>query len=59
VLLVGESQPAAQGSLVGFTPDSARVAVEWEGVRLEVVDMDGRRIDKVLAQALPDADKTG
>ena len=34
VLLDGESQPAAQGSLVGFTPDSARVAVEWEGVKL-------------------------
>jgi putative hemolysin len=24
--------------------------VEWRGWRFEVVDMDGRRIDKVLAQ---------
>jgi CBS domain containing-hemolysin-like protein len=30
--------------------------MQWS---FEVVDMDGRRIDKVLAQALPDADKTG
>ncbi|GJE29468.1 hypothetical protein LKMONMHP_4349 [Methylobacterium organophilum] len=30
-------------------------AVEAEGWRLEVVDMDGRRIDKVLAQRLPPA----
>lgn len=27
-------------------------AIEWEGWRLEVVDMDGRRIDKVLATPL-------
>jgi putative hemolysin len=27
--------------------------VEWEGWRFEVVDMDGKRVDKVLAQALP------
>ena len=26
---------------------------EWEGLRFEVVDMDGRRIDKVLMQKLP------
>jgi putative hemolysin len=28
-------------------------SVEWEGWRFEVVDLDGKRIDKVLAQALP------
>lgn len=28
--------------------------VEWEGWRLEVVDMDGNRIDKVLASRLPE-----
>ena len=27
--------------------------VEIEGWRLEVVDLDGRRIDKILAQRLP------
>jgi len=26
--------------------------VDWEGWRLEIVDMDGRRIDKVLAERL-------
>jgi putative hemolysin len=29
--------------------------VDWGGYRLEVVDMDGRRIDKVLISRLPDA----
>jgi len=28
-------------------------AVDWNGRRLEVVDMDGRRIDRVLVQTLP------
>jgi putative hemolysin len=28
-------------------------AVDWNGLRLEVVDMDGRRIDRVLVQSLP------
>jgi putative hemolysin len=28
-------------------------AVEWEGWRFEVVDLDGKRVDKVLANALP------
>jgi putative hemolysin len=28
--------------------------VEWEGWRLEIVDMDGRRIDKVLAMRAPE-----
>ena len=27
---------------------------DWAGMRLEVVDMDGRRVDKVLATRLPD-----
>ena len=31
-------------------------AVEWEGWRFEVVDLDGKRVDKVLAHALvPDS----
>jgi putative hemolysin len=29
--------------------------VEWAGWRFEIVDMDGRRIDKVLAQRLTTA----
>jgi putative hemolysin len=28
--------------------------VQWEGWRFEVVDMDGKAIDKVLAIRLPD-----
>ncbi|MEO1069929.1 MAG: transporter associated domain-containing protein, partial [Cyanobacteria bacterium J06638_6] len=28
--------------------------VEWEGLRFEVVDMDGRRVDKVLLNQLPE-----
>jgi putative hemolysin len=27
-------------------------AVEWDGWRFEVVDLDGKRVDKVLAQAI-------
>ena len=34
--------------LLGNVPKTADVA-EWEGWRLEVVDLDGKRIDKVLA----------
>ena len=34
-------------------------AVEWEGWRFEVVDLDGKRVDKVLASALPAADEDG
>jgi putative hemolysin len=26
---------------------------DWEGLRIEVVDMDGNRVDKVLAQPTP------
>jgi putative hemolysin len=29
---------------------------EWGGLRLEVVDMDGRRVDKVLVMKAPDKD---
>ena len=31
--------------------------VEWEGWRLEVVDMDGKTIDKILARRVPDEKK--
>ena len=30
--------------------------VEWQGWRFEVIDMDGKRIDKVLASLLPSRD---
>jgi len=39
--------------LIGSLPRTGDVA-EWEGWRLEVVDLDGNRIDKVLASRLPD-----
>jgi putative hemolysin len=38
--------------LLGRLPDTAD-SVEWEGWRFEVVDLDGKRVDKVLATALP------
>ncbi len=38
--------------LSGRLPKVADTA-EWEGWRLEIVDMDGKTIDKVLAQRLP------
>jgi len=38
--------------LLGRLPHTTDV-VEWEGWRFEIVDMDGRRIDKVLAVRLP------
>ncbi|MCX9156383.1 hemolysin family protein [Niveibacterium sp. 24ML] len=37
--------------LLGRLPHTAD-AIEWEGWRFEVVDMDGKRIDKVLASRL-------
>ena len=37
--------------LLGRLPETAD-AVEWEGWRFEVVDLDGKRFDKVLATAL-------
>jgi putative hemolysin len=41
--------------LTGRLPKVAD-AVNWEGWHLEIVDMDGKTIDKVLATRLPDAD---
>jgi putative hemolysin len=38
--------------LLGRVPHTADVA-EWEGWRFEIVDMDHKRIDKVLASRLP------
>ena len=38
--------------LLGRLPKTAD-AVEWEGWRFEVVDLDGKRVDKVLANRLP------
>jgi putative hemolysin len=38
--------------LMGRIP-TAGESTEWEGWRLEVVDMDGKRVDKVLASRLP------
>ena len=40
--------------LTGTLPKVADV-VQWEGWKLEIVDMDGRAIDKVLAVRLPPA----
>jgi putative hemolysin len=40
--------------LLGRLPATADV-VEWDGWRFEVVDLDGRRIDKVLVSRLPGA----
>jgi putative hemolysin len=37
--------------LLGHLPRTAE-SVEWEGWRFEVIDMDGKRVDKVLASAL-------
>ncbi|MGC4396109.1 hemolysin family protein [Hydrogenophaga sp. T2] len=41
--------------LTGRLPREGDHAV-WEGWRLEIVDMDGRTIDKVLARRLPEGD---
>jgi putative hemolysin len=43
--------------LTGRLPREGDHAV-WEGWRLEIVDMDGRTIDKVLARRLPEGDAT-
>ena len=37
--------------LLGRLPQTAD-AVEWEGWRFEVVDLDGKRVDKVLASRI-------
>ena len=44
--------------LLGRLPQTADQA-EWEGWRFEVVDMDGKRIDKVLATRSGTADAAG
>jgi putative hemolysin len=41
--------------LLGRLPETAD-AVEWSGWRFEVVDMDGKRVDKVLVQAIAAAE---
>lgn len=41
--------------LLGRLPRTADT-VEWEGWRFEVVDLDGKRVDKVLAQAVTTID---
>jgi len=41
--------------LLGRLPGTGDVAT-WEGWRLEVIDLDGKRIDKVLAVRLPEFD---
>ncbi|QVL47387.1 MAG: HlyC/CorC family transporter [Thiocapsa sp.] len=40
--------------LLGRLPSTGDIST-WEGWRLEVVDLDGRRIDKVLATPLPES----
>ena len=37
---------------LGRIPQTTDV-IEWDGWRFEIVDMDGKRIDKVLASLLP------
>jgi len=44
--------------LLGRLPETAD-SVEWEGWRFEVVDLDGKRIDKVLATALATEPEAG
>ena len=44
--------------LIGKVPRTGDIT-EWQGWRLEVVDLDGNRIDKVLASRLPDPGSEG
>ncbi|WP_119354227.1 hemolysin family protein [Azohydromonas sediminis] len=44
--------------LLGRVPEVAD-HVEWQGWRFEVVDMDGKRVDKVLVSRLPAPDDDG
>jgi putative hemolysin len=44
--------------LLGRVPQTGDTVV-WEGWRLEIVDMDGKRIDKVLATPLPEGELSG
>ena len=41
--------------LLGRLPDTTDT-VEWEGWRFEVVDLDGKRVDKVLVSAIAPAE---
>lgn len=43
--------------LTGRLPREGESA-EWEGWRFEIIDMDGKKIDKVLACRLPESDAT-
>jgi putative hemolysin len=43
--------------LSGRLPQTGDV-VHWEGWQLEVVDLDGKRIDKILATPIPPAEAT-
>ena len=58
---VPEDEAGAYHTLAGFVmarlghiPHAAD-AFEWGGLRFEVVDMDGRRVDKVMVQRVPGA----
>lgn len=44
--------------LIGKVPRTGDIT-EWQGWRLEVVDLDGNRIDKVMASRLPDLNGKG
>ena len=44
--------------LLGRLPSTGDIAV-WEGWRFEVVDLDGKRIDKVLASPVPEEAEAG
>lgn len=41
--------------MIGNVP-SASDYFEWQGLRLEVADMDGNRVDKILVELLPEED---
>lgn len=43
--------------LSGRLPQTGDV-MDWENWRLEVVDLDGKRIDKVLASPIPPAESS-
>ena len=45
--LIGERRSIV-GDEPGITRDRIYGEVEWGGMKFEVIDMDGRRIDKVL-----------
>jgi len=44
--------------LLGRLPRTAD-SVEWEGFRFEVVDMDGKRVDKVMVSTLAPREAEG